>query len=927
MTRSPTRVVTPLPSSPRRPALSLVAAGVALAIGTFGIDAAALSLGRLNVLSSLGEPLRAEVELSDLTAAEADGLRVRIPSSDAFRAIGVPYNTALADVQATVQRRANGRYVVQLSSSRQMADPFIDVLLEANGSSGRVFRDYTVLIDPPGARPVAPPPTASPSRQASVPGSDRAAPSSAFESRPRPAAVPVQRPAASASSMAPAPAAPVERSAPAPSRSAGGGSDRQITVRPGDTASRIANSVKPAEISLDQMLIALLRVNPDAFTEGNLNRVRAGAVMEVPDASQAGALSPQDARRAVIAQSRDFGDYRRQLAENAPVASAAQSGRQTSGRLQADVQTRTPVAPADRLTVAPGGVVPAPATAIAPQTGAGGATPSSSGTSATANGVPAGAAGAVAPGAIGAASAPVAASASAVPPAAVAASGANVASSGATAPVAAVVPPAPMSSDAAGVGTGAVAVPAPTSSTPTVRASVPAAAVAPEPDEAWYDAILTNPLALGGLGLIGLLIAWLALRLNSRRRRDSADSVFLESNAPRDSFFAASGGESVDTRNRGGALASSLSYSPSHVDAADVDPVAEADVYLAYGRDLQAEEILREALKAHPERVAIHVKLLEIHAKRRDVRAYEALTHDVNALTGGTGSDWTRVLEMGRELDPGNPAYATGGGRSGGMAAAAALAAAAAAAESIRAPAPSALAFEPMPFAPEPVSALPPVFTSQAPAFVPSVAPLDFDLDLEQPDPVTPTTPPAAAQTATPPPARKPVDPMQPPLDTTMPMPLEIASEPSPPHNPFLSTMPHPPLDGGADHPLTIDLADFDTTPAALETRAAPLSPSEESESEYATLRADLPADSGLIDFDVRDLSQTRTPAAADTVRAGFGAQRHVDGNPQAIKLSLARELQAMGDLEGARSLIEEVESESSGDLREQARRMLSQLG
>lgn len=922
MTRSPTRVVTSLPSSPRRPALSLVAAGVALALGTFGIDASALSLGRLNVLSSLGEPLRAEVELSDLTAAEADGLRVRIPSSDAFRAIGVPYNTALADVQATVQRRGNGRYVVLLSSSRQMADPFIDVLLEANGSSGRVFRDYTVLIDPPGARPVAPPPAALASRQASVPAGDRATSSPAAESRPRPAAAPVQRPATSASPVAPAPAAPAERSAPAPSRSAGGGGGRQIAVRPGDTASRIANSVKTAEISLDQMLIALLRVNPDAFTEGNLNRVRAGAVMEVPDASQAGALSPQDARRAVIAQSRDFGDYRRQLAENAPVASAAQSGRQTSGRLQADVQTRTPTAPADRLTVAPGGVVPAPATATAPQTGIGGATSSPAGTSATANGLPAGAAGAVVPGAIGAASAPVAASASAVPPAAMAASGANVASSGATAPVAAVVPPSPASSDAAGASTGAVAVPAPTSSTPTVRAPVPPTAVAPEPDEAWYDAILTNPLALGGLSLIGLLIAWLALRLNSRRRRDSADSVFLESNAPRDSFFAASGGESVDTRNRGGALASSLSYSPSHVDAADVDPVAEADVYLAYGRDLQAEEILREALKAHPERVAIHVKLLEIHAKRRDVRAYEALAHDVHALTGGTGSDWTRVLEMGRELDPGNPAYATGG-RSAGLATAAALAASAAAAESIRAPAPPAPAFEPMPFAPEPVSALPPVFTSQAPAFVPSVAPLDFDLDLERPDPVTPPAAPAV----TAPPARKPVDPMQPPLDTTMPMPLEIASEASLPHNPFLSTMPHPPLDGGADHPLTIDLADFDTTPAALETRAAPLSPSEESESEYATLRADLPPDSGLIDFDVRDLSQARTPAAADTVRAGFEAQRHVDGNPQSIKLSLARELQAMGDLEGARSLIEEVESESTGDLREQARRMLSQLG
>ncbi|HUD34394.1 MAG TPA: FimV/HubP family polar landmark protein [Variovorax sp.] len=687
-------------------------------------------------------------------------------------------------------------------------------------------------------------------------------------------------------------------------------------MRPGDTASRIANAVKPAEISLDQMLVALLRANPDAFMEGNLNRVRAGAVMEVPDASQAAALSPQDARRAVIAQSRDFGDYRRQLAENAPVAGTASASRQLSGRLRSDVEARTPAAPADRLTVAPGGLAAALPNATAPQAGAGGAASSATGT----NGAPVGPA--------GAASALASGPASATPPASVAASGATAGAAGATtaqSSTSAVAPPAPAATEAAGTraGTGVTTTPpVPASSAPAVRAPVPAA-VAPEPDEAWYESVLANPLALGGLGLIGLLIAWLAFRLNNRRRRDSADSVFLESNVPKDSFFAASGGESVDTGHRGGALASSLSYSPSHVDAADVDPVAEADVYLAYGRDLQAEEILREALKANPERVAIHVKLLEIHAKRRDVRAYEGLAHDVQALTGGTGSDWTRVLEMGRELDPGNPAYEASG-RSGGLA----TAAPAVAAEAMRAPAAPApapmTAPTPMPFAPEPVSALPPVFVSRAPAFVPSVTPLDFDLDLDRPDPVAP---PAVVPAAAAPVVPRPVDPMRPPLDRTMPMPLEVVPEAKPPQNPFLSTMPHPPLDSGADFPLTIDLADFDTTPAALETPAPRATPPDESESEYATLRADLPPDSGLIDFDVRDLSQARTPAADDTVRAGFEEQRQIDSDPQAIKLSLARELQAMGDIEGARSLIEEVESESSGDLRQQARRMLNQLG
>jgi len=177
--------------------------------------------------------------------------------------------------------------------------------------------------------------------------------------------------------------------------------------------------------------------------------------------------------------------------------------------------------------------------------------------------------------------------------------------------------------------------------------------------------------------------------------------------------------------------------------------------------------------------------------------------------------------------------------------------------------------------------------------------------------------------------AQQPANPARPLLDTTMPVPLELSPQTNQPHNPFLSTMPHPPHDGGANDSLTFDLADFDTTPAALEATPAapaPTAPTADIESEYATLRADLPEDSGLIDFDIRDLSQARTPAAADTVRAGLEDQRRIDSDPQAIKLSLARELQAMGDIEGARSLIEEVEAESSGELRQQARRMLSQL-
>jgi pilus assembly protein FimV len=102
-------------------------------------------------------------------------------------------------------------------------------------------------------------------------------------------------------------------------------------------------------------------------------------------------------------------------------------------------------------------------------------------------------------------------------------------------------------------------------------------------------------------------------------------------------------------------------FSQSGLSAIDtdegVDPVAEADVYMAYGRDAQAEEILQDALRADPERVAIYLKLLEIYAQRKSVKQFETVATDLYARTGGRGADWERAAVMGRKLDPENPLY------------------------------------------------------------------------------------------------------------------------------------------------------------------------------------------------------------------------------------------------------------------------------
>ena len=105
-----------------------------------------------------------------------------------------------------------------------------------------------------------------------------------------------------------------------------------------------------------------------------------------------------------------------------------------------------------------------------------------------------------------------------------------------------------------------------------------------------------------------------------------------------------------------------MTYSLSQLDAiGDVDPVAEADVYLAYGRDLQAEEILKEAMRSNPERLAIRTKLLEVYAKRRDIKGFELLATQLFALTRGEGEDWQKAQELGAQIDPDNSLYRAGG--------------------------------------------------------------------------------------------------------------------------------------------------------------------------------------------------------------------------------------------------------------------------
>lgn len=134
-----------------------------LAVATaclWGLDARALGLGRLTVHSALGEPLRAEIDVTNLTPEEASTLLLRVASPEAYRAAGVEYNSALPGARLQLVRGPDGRSVIRITSTRAVQEPFVDVILDMNWSGGKLVREYTLLLDPPSATRIAEAPPA-----------------------------------------------------------------------------------------------------------------------------------------------------------------------------------------------------------------------------------------------------------------------------------------------------------------------------------------------------------------------------------------------------------------------------------------------------------------------------------------------------------------------------------------------------------------------------------------------------------------------------------------------------------------------------------------------------------------------------------------------------------------------------------------------
>ncbi len=240
--------------------------------------AQAAVVGRLTVASALGQPLVAEIEVSSSNPADLASLSARLAAPGAYRAANLEYASDLGRIEFTVIPRGAGQAVIRMASPTPMTEPALNLLIEVSWASGKLQRQFALLLDPPGYGAQAAAITLTVPPSVPLPGS--------------------------APSVPPLPAGPAARSERGPSAAPApmpGTPNQYGPVKPGETLGEIAQKLRPEGAALLQVLAALYAENPDAFQGENMNRLKVGSVLRVPSAEQVNAIAPADAQKLATA--------------------------------------------------------------------------------------------------------------------------------------------------------------------------------------------------------------------------------------------------------------------------------------------------------------------------------------------------------------------------------------------------------------------------------------------------------------------------------------------------------------------------------------------------------------------------------------------------------------------------------------------------
>ena len=643
----------------------------ALSLST-ALSAHAAGLGGMVSSSKLGEPLNAEIELLAVTPSELNSIQAALASEQVYQDQMLEKPASYPFIKIEVANNIKGQPILKLTSSQPITEAFLDMLIQVDWPTGRLVKEYTLLLDPPGFN------SNYVSESAGLPVNGQAAPApstppAAVVAEPSQAVVPEARKPAPSRSAAAKPAAKPETK---PELAEETNAENALTTERGDTLYAIARQMKPDNVSVEQMLAALYQTNQQAFDGKNMNRLKVGKIMRMPDQATLDSISRPQAKSLIAEHATNWQAYKNSLAKVVQESAASQSGgntQQSAGKIGAAGAKPAPQAkPGKDVLKLSAGDEKSTTQADKPAAKTS-ATAAQEDATAKANAIKEEQSRAAALEKQVAdmkklmemknnamAQAEKNAAQAAAEPKAEAKVEPKVEPAPAVekpaeaAPVeAAKVPPAPVVAEK----------PAAETAKPVAPVEAPAADE-PVQQPSFMHVLFERlknispvlPLAL--IALPVLLCVWALIRIRRKKQIDTFEDAIVTSPATEmqnntvfgDTQAAASGDTSFLTDF-------SQSGVGGMIDSHDVDPIAEAEVYMAYGRDAQAEEILKDAIQKDPERQELKVKLLEIYQTTGNKVAFESLAGEVYAKAGPTDATWSKVSAMGQKLDPDNALY------------------------------------------------------------------------------------------------------------------------------------------------------------------------------------------------------------------------------------------------------------------------------
>ncbi len=585
-----------------------------------------LGLGEIRLNSALNEPFSAEIDLVAATPEELGSLEANLASNEVFSRYGLDRPSFLGSLEFTVGQGQDGRSVLLVRSRDAISEPFVSFLIDVSWPRGRLLREYTVLLDPPAMLSAAESPAVAP---VAAPVTAPAAPARAAEPAPAPAPPPAQ----------------VAQSAPA----ATDGSTYQVAR--GDTLYGIAGSVAGGDReAIQRTMIAIFRANPEAFS-GNINVLRAGAILRVPSSEEIAGIAASEAAGEVRQQTADWRAAtggqepgRLQLVTPPEGEAEAAAAPDASGRVESQIGSlQNDIAEQKRLlelrnqeladlqrklaesraqAAAP---TPAPAPEPAPIE-----TPEPEGETA-------------------------------------------------------VAPEDDMGQPEAAP---------PEAAKPTPAEPKPAPKAKADTGPSFLDTLADNWLILLGAAAL-VILGMLGFNFMRRRREEDVDGALkgfdLPQTAPvptetmrlralatgdrtaemiRPPVFDEADDEDQDivVEERPVARPKTETTRPSAgheetisaeaaLDLDTADPLAEADFHMAYGLYDQAVDLVRMALQREPQRNDLKLKLAEIHFVAGDTNQFLTVARDLKRSISA-GGDWDRIVIMGRQLAPDEPLFA-----------------------------------------------------------------------------------------------------------------------------------------------------------------------------------------------------------------------------------------------------------------------------